>query len=82
MAAKLSAGLAELNGVELAYPTQSNEVFVKISDEILQSLQAQNIFVNDEELDGSAIRFVGAWNTDPAEIDRLLAVIKQHSESF
>jgi threonine aldolase len=77
MAQRLSQGLAKLPGVELAYPTQSNEVFARLSESIIQGLSKEGIDVNDEELDGSAIRFVTAWNTEPGEVDRLLEAVSR-----
>jgi len=76
MAARLSQGLCEMEQLELAYPTQSNEVFVRIPAGIVVHVRQQGYEVNDEELDGSAVRFVAAWNTQPEEIDRLLAAFR------
>jgi len=73
MAQRLSDGLYAVEGVERAYPTQSNEVFVRMIDAVKSRLKADGFDINDEELDGSATRFVTAWNTDATEVDRLLA---------
>jgi threonine aldolase len=78
MAARLSAGLAALPGIELAYPTQSNEVFVRLPATVLEGLQAEGIAVNGGELDGSAERFVAAWNTSTVEVDNLLGAIARY----
>lgn len=72
MASRISEGLAAIDGVELAYPTQSNEVFVKLPQPVVDRLNANGFDVNEEELDGSAARFVAAWNTDPTDVDRLI----------
>lgn len=75
MAAKLSRGLAAVPGVELAFPTQANEVFAHMPKELIGRLVEAGFGVGEEELDGLAPpRLVTAWNTDPAEVDRLLAV--------
>jgi len=34
-----------------------------------------NDYVNEEEPDGTAARFVTAWNSEPQDIERLLAII-------
>lgn len=78
MAARLSEGIAALPGIELAYPTQSNEVFVRIPESVVEALRVEGVTVNDEELDGSAVRFVTAWNTEAAEVDRLLRALSLH----
>ena len=74
MADYLSQGLTCL-GIELAYMTQSNEVFVHLSEHVVRRLKQHGFDVNDEELDGSFVRFVTAWNTEQKDIDRLLAEI-------
>ena len=78
MAQRLSKGLADLPGLELAYPTQSNEVFVVMPAELIDRLSATGLAINDEELDGKAVRFVAAWNTTESEVDALLAVLSEH----
>ena len=75
MATRLSEGLCKLPGVDLAYPTRSNEVFVSMSASLIDALRQRGIAVNDEELDGKAVRFVAAWNTQPHEVDDLIATI-------
>ena len=78
MAQRLSKGLAALPGIELAYPTQSNEVFVSMPAVLIERLSAQGLSVNDEELDGKAVRFVAAWNTPESQVDDLLKVLADH----
>jgi threonine aldolase len=75
MAQRLGQGLDALPGIELAYPTQSNEVFVRMPRSLIKALAQQGIKVNDEELDGKAMRFVTAWNTSEAEVDDLLTAL-------
>jgi|TARA_B100000959_G_scaffold73668_1_gene78237 threonine aldolase len=78
MAQRLSQGLSALSGIELAYPTQSNEVFVRMPQSLINTLAEQGIPVNDEELDGKVVRFVTAWNTSEAEVDTLLVTLAAH----
>ena len=75
MARRMSEGLAHLPGIGLAYPTQSNEVFVRITSEVVEGLRSEGVELNHEELDGSAVRFVAAWNTTSDQVDALLSVI-------
>ncbi len=81
MAQRLSKRLADLPGLELAYPTQSNEVFVIMPAALIDRLSATGLAINDEELDGKAVRFVAAWNTTETEVDALLAVLSDHCAS-
>jgi len=79
MAKILSEGLNAFSNIELAYPTQSNEVFVNLPRELIDYLNNAGYDINEEELDGKAVRFVTAWNSELKDVDRLLEVIKQHS---
>lgn len=78
MAMRLSKGLAALAGIELAYPTQSNEVFAHLPKPAIKAMQAGGIDINEDELDGSAARFVTAWDTRPGDVDSLLAALATH----
>lgn len=76
MAAELSQGLAAIEGVKLAYPTQSNEIFAELGDHLIDSLAAEGYELALGELDGTAPpRFVTAWDSTGEDIDKLLAVI-------
>ncbi len=79
MAKILSEGLDAFSNIELAYPTQSNEVFVHLSRELIDYLNNAGYDINEEELDGQAVRFVTAWNSELKDVDRLLTVIKQYT---
>ena len=79
MAKILSEGLDSFSNIELAYPTQSNEVFVHLSRELIDYLNNAGYDINEEELDGQAVRFVTAWNSELKDVDRLLTAIKQYT---
>ncbi len=77
MAARLSQGLAAIPGLELEYPTQSNEVFVNIPRPVIERLAQKGIQVTEGELDETAPpRFVTAWNSTVEDVDRLLCEIE------
>lgn len=82
MAARLSEGLAVLSEIELAYPTQSNEVFVRIPKLVAAAVRSDGFEVNENELDGSAARFITSWNTDPNDVARLLASFARHCSNI
>ena len=78
MAARLSQGLAAINQIELAYPTESNEIFVHIPRDVIELLNAAGFTITEGELDETAPpRFVTAWNTEEAEVDALLDAVKK-----
>ena len=80
MAARLSQGLAAIPGIELAFPTQSNEVFARLPRKVIDRLSAEGINVTEGELDGTAPpRFVAAWDSRVEDVDGLIAAIDRCS---
>ena len=77
MGKKLSEGLNSSQMIELAYPTHANEVFVKFSRPIIEHLNSEGYKMNEEELDGKAVRLVAAWNTKESDVDQLLQTISE-----
>jgi threonine aldolase len=77
MGKKLSDGLNLNPNIELAYPTQANEVFVKFPKSTIEHLDSEGYKMNEEELDGKAVRLVAAWNTKESDVDQLLEIISQ-----
>ena len=77
MAKILSKGLNHFSNIELAYPTESNEVFVHLPRDVIDYLNNSGYDVNEEELDGKAVRFVTAWDTKLEEINNLLDKLRQ-----
>jgi threonine aldolase len=77
MAKKLSNGLNAFSNINLAYPTESNEVFVHLPRDVIDYLNNAGYDINEEELDGKAVRFVTAWNTDQNDINNLLDKLSQ-----
>jgi len=77
MAKILSEGLDSFANIKLAYPTQSNEVFVHLPRDVIDYLNSAGYDINEEELDGKAVRFVTAWNSEVKDIDDLLDTLAQ-----
>ena len=77
MAKILSEGLTAFSNINLAYPTESNEVFVHLPRAVIDYLNHSGYDINEEELDGKAVRFVTAWNTDPVDVSNLLDKLSQ-----
>ena len=76
MGKKLSQGLDQHKNIELAYPTDANEIFVKIPKDIIDQLNSEGYTINDDEWDGKAVRLVTAWNTSLSDIKTFLNFIK------
>ena len=77
MAKNLSEGLASFSNIKLAYPTQSNEVFVNLPREVIDYLNNAGYDINEDELDGKTVRFVTAWNSELKDINALLETLAQ-----
>ena len=76
MGKKLSQGLDQHKNIELAYPTDANEIFVKMPKDIIDQLNSEGYTINDDEWDGKAVRLVTAWNTSLSDIETFLNFIK------
>ncbi len=76
MGKKLSMGLLQNKSIELAYPTDANEVFVKIPKNIINQLNLKGYSINDDEWEDKAVRLVTAWNTNPSDVEEFLNDIK------
>jgi threonine aldolase len=73
----LSEGLAKHNSIELAYPTEANEVFAKFPRYMIEHLNSEGYKMNEDELDGKAVRLVAAWNTKTSDVESFLNSINQ-----
>jgi len=77
MGKKLSDGLVKHNSIKLAFPTQANEVFAKFPREMIEHLNSLGYKMNEDELDGQAVRLVAAWNTQNSDVESFLESINQ-----
>ena len=80
MGKKLSEGLAKHNSIKIAYPTEANEVFAKLPRNIIDHLNSEGYIINEDELDGKAVRFVAAWNTQASDVESFLNSIKNSNK--
>lgn len=75
MASRLSTGMAAL-GLQLAAPTEANEVFVALESAVLQSVQDRYAVHAPDPL-RPIFRFVCSWATSPVDVDALLNLLRQ-----
>lgn len=75
MAARLAAGLTDLPDVTLAYPVQSNAVFVTLPQEVIPQLQEHFTFHTWDPAAGT-VRWMTAFDTTPTHIDAFLTTIR------
>ena len=79
MARRLVAGLTPLDGTQLLYPVDANEIFVVLPARMHDALQAAGAATIPGRPTGRAsapIRLVTAFDTDPADIERFLSIAK------
>ena len=76
MGKKLSNGLKNHSDINLAYPTEANEVFATFPRNKINHLNSEGYKINEDEWDGKAVRLVTAWNTQDADVDHLLSSLK------
>ena len=76
MGKKLSDGLNNHSDINLAYPTEANEVFAKFPRNMIEHLNSEGYKMNEDELDGKSTRLVTAWNTQDSDVDQLLKILK------
>lgn len=73
-ARRLADGLSRLPGVALAHPVEINELFVHLPAPLLTALDAAGVRVG--RWDAETVRMVTAFDTEPADVDRLLAILR------
>ena len=79
MARRLVAGLTALKGVQLLYRVDANEIFVVLPAHVHDALQGAGAQYHPWPSDRPgerAFRLVTAFDTDPADVDRFLAIAK------
>ena len=71
MAARLAAGLAEMRGVEVVHPVESDAIFARLDARHVAELQREWTFhVWDEE--ASVVRWMTAFDTKESDVDEFL----------
>ena len=76
MGKKLSEGLNNHLDINLAFPTEANEVFATFPRNKIEHLNSEGYKINEDEWDGKAVRLVTAWNTQDSDVDQFLEKLK------
>lgn len=82
MAARLSSGLAALNGVTICYPTQINEVFAAFPDGVASRLRNSGAaffpwVTPGDPAAGRMNRLIASFRTGEAEVDAFIALVRE-----
>ena len=54
---------------------EANELFAEFPKPIIEHLNLEGYKINQELLDGKAVRLVTAWNTKESDVNQLLSII-------
>lgn len=76
MAQLLASGLGKIPGVELAYPVQANGVFVRMPEQMMNTLLNEYFFYVTYE-NGPVARFMTSFDTTEGEVNRFLTSVMQ-----
>jgi threonine aldolase len=79
MAQQLWAAVRPLAGVEVVYPVQANSVFARIPVHLVEPLQRESFFWPWDERSG-LVRWMCAFDTQPADITRFVAILSRAFE--
>jgi threonine aldolase len=74
MAARLAAGLADVPGIDVVYPVQSDAVFARLSPAHIEQLQREWTFMTWDE-PASVVRWMTAFDTQEEDVDAFLSDI-------
>jgi threonine aldolase len=75
MAARLAAGIAEIPGVAIRYPVQSNAVFATLNPNYIAALENDWTFYTWDETEDT-VRWMTAFDTSEADVDSFVAAIR------
>jgi threonine aldolase len=80
MAASLAAGLSVLPGVKLEHPVEANELFVRMPHAMIEGILAQGFMFYRWEPEGTLVRLVTAFDTEPGAVEAFLAAAACHAD--
>ncbi|WP_163804053.1 threonine aldolase family protein [Mycolicibacterium anyangense] len=75
LAARLSTGMTDL-GLQLASPTEANEIFVDLNPDTLDAVR-EHFTVHVPDPHKAAARFVCSWATTDEDVDAALGVLRR-----
>lgn len=76
-AARIVDGVAGLPGLELLYPVQANEIFLRLPEAAIGPLAAEVGVDRWDGPEGRIARLVTAFDTDPADVATLIAAFRR-----
>jgi threonine aldolase len=80
MARRLAEGMARVPGARIHDPVEANLFYVSLPDQVIDKLEAEGFGFYREGGPGT-IRLVCAFNTDPAQVEALIASAESHGDA-
>lgn len=80
MATRLADGIADIDGVSLTYPVESNAVFAALPPTVAETLLRRYLFHHWDESAG-VVRWMTAFDTTPEHVDDFLEDIRKAASS-
>jgi len=80
MARRLESALRQIPGIEIAYPVQTNAVFARIPEPVIEAAHKRGwrFYTNVGGWEES--RLMCSWDTTPEDVDNFAADLKELSQ--
>ncbi len=80
MASRLADGLSQVPGAQFDTPVEANEIFVTLPEQVISGLEGDGFeFYRWGAEDGTLLRLVTAFNTNPAHVDAFIKNAQAHA---
>lgn len=80
-ARRLAEGLMEIPETRIVFPTESNEVFIKLPKQILAGMKKEGVvFTPWFQVGRSTIRLVTAFNTTISDVEHAIAAARKYAD--
>jgi threonine aldolase len=80
MARRLELALNQIPGIEIAYPVQSNAVFARIPEPVVEAAHQRGWKFYTHVGGWEESRLMCSWDTTPEDVDGFAADLKQLSQ--
>ena len=77
MAKRLAEGLREIEGIFFEHPVEANELFPRLPVPLIEGLMEEGFLFYRWEPEGTLLRMVTAFDTDPADVEAFLEAARR-----
>jgi threonine aldolase len=82
MARRLEAALRTVPGVEIAYPVQTNSVFARLPEPVIEGLHARGWRFYTHVGGWEESRLMCSWDTTPEDVDAFAADLRELAMAY